>query len=151
MGVTVLIWLVKIKDSSYTFCINLKHKMAYLKLIMMSCLLIGLFETSLGECIHQCSSSDTCTTEATWRDGRTSRFAQGSCFSPRLEGAALASLNHVNLVDRLVEITMDDILHLSFLVLVGRLSHHQHADMLKMEMENMTNYVKQYAEISLFY
>jgi len=61
--------------------------MAYLKLIMISCLLVGLFETSHGECIHQCSRSDTCTTEATWRDGRTSRFAQGSCFSPRFGGS----------------------------------------------------------------
>merc|ERR1711953_1201037 len=67
--------------------INLKHKMAYLKIIMIFCLLIGLFETSHIECIHQCSRSDTCTTEATWKEGRTSRFAQGSCFSPRFGGS----------------------------------------------------------------
>merc|ERR1711862_429956 len=124
MGVTVLIWLVKIKDSSYTFCINLKHKMAYLKLIMMSCLLIGLFETSLGECIHQCSSSDTCTTEATWRYGRTSRFAQGSCFSPRFGGSCSGIPEPCESCRSACEIAMDDILHLSFLVLVGRLAHH---------------------------
>ena len=72
-----------------------------------------------------------------------------------LEGAALASLNHVNLVDQHVEIAMDDIQHLSILVKEEHLAHHQQQDayMLKMEMENMINYVKlkQYADISLFY
>ena len=72
-------------------------------------------------------------------------------FPQDLEGAALASLNHVNLVDLHVEIAMDDIPHLSILVKEEHLAHHQHADLLKMEMENMINYVKQYADISLFY
>ena len=72
-------------------------------------------------------------------------------FPQDLEGAALASLNHVNLVDQHVEIAMDDTPHLSFLVLVGHFAHHQHADLLQMEMENMINYVPKYANILFIY
>ena len=39
------------------------------------------------ECVHQCSQTESCTTEATWHVGRRTKWAQGSCFSPDFGGS----------------------------------------------------------------
>jgi hypothetical protein len=42
---------------------------------------------SILECVHQCSSSSTCTTEATWKEGIEYKWAKGTCASLGIGGS----------------------------------------------------------------
>merc|ERR1711862_772701 len=44
------------------------------------------FSNPRGECVHQCSQTESCSTEATWYVGRSRKWARGSCFSPDFKG-----------------------------------------------------------------
>merc|ERR1711944_122451 len=73
---------------SYTTQLQSKEQPNSQHIIMIvSLILIMALGYANSECIHQCNPTGTCETEARWKDGRLTRWAQGSCFSPRFGGS----------------------------------------------------------------